>query len=311
MAPPAALAVDGGTPGSAVGPRAPREEGVQEAPKLVELPLRRSASGHVLIAVDLGSLGTGDFVLDTGASMSVITPATRDGLGIAADAGLVAEGRGAGGSLGEIRIVTIPRLRVGGRSYDGHTVAVMDLEHLAEKLGQPFAGILGRNFLERHILDVDFPAGQLRLWPPDAAVGGVDSLQQVGITRFEAGGLIRVEVVLDGKVTMPAVLDLGAGRSVIDWQAAAVGRGRIDDRDAGRHLRAGRGGRRELGSTRALRRRSSGVPDAGPREQARDGAGCRLSRATTRGGGLCGREAPPGERAPYSSHGMTARRRAG
>jgi predicted aspartyl protease len=227
LSPRAAVAADGATPGPAEGPRAPEAAQAKEAPKLVELPLRRSASGHVLVAVELGSLGIRDFVLDTGASISVITPGMRDGLGIAADAGLVAEGRGAGGSLGEIRVVTIPHLRVGGRSYDGHTVAVMDVEHLAEKLGQPFAGILGRNFLERHVLDVDFPAGQLRLWPPDAAVSGVESLQQVGFTRFEAGGLIRVEVVLDGKVAMPAVLDLGAGRSVIDWQAAtAAGRSR-------------------------------------------------------------------------------------
>lgn len=195
----------------------------EQTEPLVTLPLRQLVTHHIVVPVALRDGEPVDFILDTGASMSVITPATRDALGFAPDEGMVAQGKGAGGSMSEVRVVIIDRLRVGDRRYENHTVAVTDLSHLEAKLGAPIGGILGANFLDKHVVEIDFPAKKLLLHPggalEDGSVG-VGDMGRIEYEQFAAGGLIKVAVSLDGKKPMPAVLDLGAGRTVMNWKAA-------------------------------------------------------------------------------------------
>jgi hypothetical protein len=136
---------------------------------------------------------------------------------------MMAQGQGAGGSLSEIRVLVLAKLSVGDREYRNHTVAVTDLSHLEEQLGAPIGGVLGANFLARHVIEVDFAGGRLKLHPEGAVDDGridTSSMAHIPYERFTAGGLIRVEVRLNEAPPMPAVLDLGAGRSVVNWKAA-------------------------------------------------------------------------------------------
>ncbi|GEM_PF-1506285 len=198
--------------------------GVEDAHRTIELPLRQLKTAHIVLPVVIGGRAPMSFILDTGASMSVITPQTRDALGYSPQAGLAVEGRGAGGTITNVKLLVLERLEIGPRTYRKHAVAVADLSHLEEKLEAPIAGILGRNFLARHKVEIDFSTGMIRLHPEGSNLeqGEMSGrrLERVPFTEFESAPLIRVQVKLNDKHTVPAVLDLGAGRSVMNWEAA-------------------------------------------------------------------------------------------
>jgi len=190
---------------------------------VVTLPLRQLRTHHIVLPVVFDDSEPMDFILDTGASMSVITPRTREALGFGPEDGMTARGQGAGGDLSDIRVLVLAKMKVGEREYKNHTVAVTDLSHLEEQLGEPIGGVLGANFLARHVIELDFAGGRLRLHPEGAVDDGrvdTSSMAHIPYEHFAAGGLIRVEVQLDAAPPMPAVLDLGAGRSVVNWRAA-------------------------------------------------------------------------------------------
>ncbi len=190
---------------------------------LVELPLEQLRTGHIVAPMQV----QGEelvFILDTGASTSVITPATQARLGWKDEDGTPVAAQGANGAMTDVRIFSLDEARMGPRTYRDLGVAVMDLGHLEAKLDRKIAGILGRNFLSRHELEVDFGRGTLRLHPPGSVSGGqvnLDGLADVPYGAFRAG-LIKIQVSLDGSDPFPAVLDLGAARSVINLHAAAV-----------------------------------------------------------------------------------------
>jgi predicted aspartyl protease len=164
-----------------------------------------------------------EMIVDTGASITVITPKMRDALGVSARAGTEVKAQGANGLIENVRVIQVDDLKVGPRSYADVLAAVMPLDHLERDLGRPLSGILGRNFLELHRLDVDLSAGRLRLHPAEGPLPDFEAIS-VPTTQFAAGGLTRLEVEVAG-VSMPAVFDLGAARSVINQHAAtAVGR---------------------------------------------------------------------------------------
>ncbi|MEZ4384240.1 MAG: aspartyl protease family protein [Nannocystaceae bacterium] len=192
----------------------------------VELPLRQIASQHVVVPVRVGDQPAMDYILDTGASMTVITPQTRDALGVAADAGIAVKAAGAGGEVAtEVRIIELAGVVVGDRTYDSLPAAVMDLDHLIAKLDHPVAGILGRNFLERHDVELDLAGGALRFHGAGALArrdaARLAQMRAVPFERFPIG-LIRIDVKLDGAHDLAGVFDLGAGRTVINWRAAAA-----------------------------------------------------------------------------------------
>lgn len=201
--------------------KAARNAADADAPT-VELALRQLSSNHIVLPLKVADHENMTFILDTGASTSVISRETQKTLGLRDEDGTPVKGQGANGELSDVRLFSLAQVEVGERSYENLNVAVMDLSHLQDKLDVPIAGILGRNFLQRHDLEVDFAGGKLRLH----AVGSIDS-GEIDVTRMAesqygsfVGGLIRIEVSVDGGERFPAVLDLGAARSVMNWHAA-------------------------------------------------------------------------------------------
>ncbi len=188
---------------------------------LVELPLEQLRSGHLIAPMVIGGEEL-IFILDTGASTSVVTPATQARLGWKDEDGTPVSAQGANGEVADVRVFSVDEATMGPRTYKDLGVAVMDLAHLEAKLDRNIAGILGRNFLSRHELEVDFAHDTVRLHPPGSVAAGtvdLDGLHAVPYQSFRAG-LIRIDVGLDGSDPFPAVLDLGAARSVVNVRAA-------------------------------------------------------------------------------------------
>ncbi len=185
---------------------------------MADVPIERLASGHLAVAVHVRGAGPLRFLLDTGASVSVVTPATRARLGAAARAGPRAHAKTAAGSAGRVELVDLPPVRLGGHATEGLVAAVMPLDHLAEPLGGEPAGVLGQNFFASYVVEFDLGAAHLRLYDPARAPAWDGA---VPLAPLRGTGLFAVEARLEpGDVPLSAVIDLGAGRSVVNLAAA-------------------------------------------------------------------------------------------
>lgn len=171
----------------------------------------------------------GTFILDTGASRSVVTPDAVGRFGLKLDEWTATTMRGVGGierrrdadprsiELGGValhrrslardstlRVVTLPRTMVGGRLIDG---------------------LLGRDFLSVFDLDLNFPGHKLTLYDVRDCTGRflpwTDPYLSVAVENPAESALV-VPVELDG-VALRALLDSGAGRTLV----AAPGMARL------------------------------------------------------------------------------------
>jgi predicted aspartyl protease len=132
-------------------------------PSLAELPLRLAHPAKPLIVVPVTVDGAGPhtFVLDTGASTTVIAADLAAQLGVRTQAiGAMTGGGGAiTASMGVVR-----SLAIGAAEVVNLPVAVAGfLVALGQVVGMPLFGIVGYNYLRKFLVTMDYPGGILRL----------------------------------------------------------------------------------------------------------------------------------------------------
>lgn len=172
----------------------------------------------------------GDFLLDTGAMVTVLTPAFADQAGLTdriTQPGAKINGRGDG-----VRFAKITELKLGEARFDRFHALLLDLAHLKSGLNCDPAGILGANVLLGAPLTLDYPARQVTLnaRPP--------ARQSVLPSRFHNRSLFLLAQV-DGK-KLPLLLDTGASKSFLhagDSTEPAIAAGEHDARLAGQVVR--------------------------------------------------------------------------
>lgn len=169
-----------------------------------------------------------ELVLDTGANVTVLTPAAAALVGAsepdASSSGMLAVG-GAKGSLGA---------RIVGVEIGGLPVPAMDVAIDADT---PSDGVLGLDVLSHFDVDIDYGHARMTLHPPGACAGQTPPMdgpvQEIRATRQIASGAaanaalapyLMVPLTLDGATTL-AMLDTGAmaGSLISDAFAAAAG----------------------------------------------------------------------------------------
>lgn len=184
-----------------------------------EVPLRFDGT-YLLVPASLGKLDA-PFIVDTAANASVISPATRDALGLTQRDGQTVDVTGAGGEV-KYQALEVPDLGVGGYIRPSFGVVVIDLSRFKKNLAQPYAGILGNNFLSDFDVEINVPASKLRLYPhrPDGKAD-VPKLDERSSVPNEAAdkGFIVLKVLIEGK-PVTAILDTGAPTSILNWVAA-------------------------------------------------------------------------------------------
>jgi predicted aspartyl protease len=133
----------------------------------VEIPLRTTTSGFLSGEVKIDGLeGTHNFIIDTGASISVVSEklASEEAL-----ASYVQPTRlrvfGAAGVADDVKTLTLPNLMLGTIARKFVNAAVLDLEPVNETAGFSQDGILGGNFLRHYRISFDFQRGLIRLEP--------------------------------------------------------------------------------------------------------------------------------------------------
>jgi len=121
------------------------------------------AYGNSYVAkVELNDSVRGKFVVDTGASSTIITPKIAQRLGIGEDAGAPIPVRVADGRVVEGRFLYLDEIRVGRASvYDAEVIV---LEYFGNT---GFDGLLGMSFLGHFTFKIDHDASKLFLYERD------------------------------------------------------------------------------------------------------------------------------------------------
>jgi predicted aspartyl protease len=182
----------------------------------------------VLVPVTVNGI-VGSFILDTGASLTVVTPDAVRHFNLALDEWTSTTMRGVGGL--ERRRNADPRsIELGGVALHRRSLAQDATLRVAtlsrtEFAGHQIDGLLGRDFLSAFDLDLDFPARQLQLYDVHECNGRFlpwhEPYLSVPAENPVESALV-VPVELDG-VPLHALLDSGASQTLI----AAPGMARL------------------------------------------------------------------------------------
>jgi predicted aspartyl protease len=126
-----------------------------------EVAFRLAAPTKPLVMVPAFVNGRGpySFIVDTGASATVLSPALADALGI--DRAENPAMTGAGGMLQSV-VGRVTSFAVGGAVLQDLSVVVSDfLEHIGQTVGTAVDGVVGYNFLRGFRVTIDYPNGVL------------------------------------------------------------------------------------------------------------------------------------------------------
>jgi predicted aspartyl protease len=119
----------------------------------------------MVLPVEVNGSGPYRFCLDTGTSMTAISPALATRLGISMRPG-ARQGMGAGGRI-SVSFGKLASLSVGHHQVGDLDVTSADFfSSIAEACGTDFDGIVGYNFLKSFRVTIDYPGGCLLLEPP-------------------------------------------------------------------------------------------------------------------------------------------------
>jgi len=121
----------------------------------------------VVLPVSINGSRPLPFVLDTGASATVIDRRQAEGLGLAATTGTDVSTGGGDVDAAEIKAVT---LRIGPVALPDLNVFAIDLGGLSAGLGQRIAGILGYEIFHRYVVQIEYAGAVVTLHEPDRYV---------------------------------------------------------------------------------------------------------------------------------------------
>jgi len=146
-----------------------KKSSVQELLKqngFVKIPLGKNKVGHFQLKADINGK-PGKFILDTGASATVINEADADGFNLVLMNKKSKKAGGLGGSGIKVRQSTGNVLSLKGFKADKLKIAVLDLSHVIKSLVQNGAGkingVIGADILKKFNAIIDYKGEALYL----------------------------------------------------------------------------------------------------------------------------------------------------
>ena len=184
-----------------------------KTPGLARLPFEYQAR-HVWLRASVNGGPPADFIFDTGASLTVLDSAYAAKIGLQTEG--LQQGQGAG-ATGSASFAVLSSLTVAATDGDGievkdARVAVLNVNAiLAPYFWRDCAGVIGFDFINRFVDELDFDARRLTLHDPK-------TFQHAGpgtaIPMTLAGHTPVVTMTLDGGITGDFRVDVGSGSSV-------------------------------------------------------------------------------------------------
>jgi hypothetical protein len=193
------------------------------AADLAQLPYRIGADGRVSTDVYLDGHGPYNFVLDTASSRTMLFEHLRQQLKLMpADTGMLKVY--AMNNIGTAVPVKPGSLRLDKQTIDGLTMGVLP-DDITPADGQQGAdGILGMDALSQYFMVMDHDALQVRLMDPsDPGATAYREWPSEKLTPYQARDMDITFWWMDAKFggkTVTALLDMGSGITMMNWQAA-------------------------------------------------------------------------------------------
>jgi hypothetical protein len=136
------------------------------------------------------------FILDTGASFSVIAEERAKALGLELKGAL--EGRGAGERSVDVAFVKGVSFQLPGVELLDQTIAAVSLKSLEPYEGRAIDGVLGYDFLSRFVVEIDYARKLIHLYDPQS-YDYSGSGESFSITLEEGVPHVRAKILLQGR----------------------------------------------------------------------------------------------------------------
>jgi predicted aspartyl protease len=185
----------------------------------VTFRLAGSKQALILVPVFVNGRGPYSFVMDTGATSTVVSNELADALAL--PRGEKQDGRGAAGKMTLVES-RLPSLTVGHQTLGSLPVSVTDLSFLGRAMGEQVDGALGHSFLRHFVMTLDYATNALTLRRP---LGDMERALEEREIAFRSASaedpLVVVPIFVNEKGPYDFALDTGASRTVISLELAA------------------------------------------------------------------------------------------
>lgn len=130
------------------------------------IPIKATSTGIVIEDVRIAGVERAlSFIMDTGASVSVVARETESEVIPYCEEGDRLQVSGAAGVEENVKTIFLPRLNVGSHQRENILAVVLDLEQISAAAGSKQMGIVGGNFLRHFRVIFDVPHGVVHLMP--------------------------------------------------------------------------------------------------------------------------------------------------
>ena len=210
-----------------------KKDGLLADLPMVRIRLPKAALGREYVGLQLKIDGKGpfDFMVDTGLTTEMISPHLEHILGIAEGSTKI-KGLGAGGSTSNSLVSLKGASLCCGNFPENQkelqlpelTAVVTDFPQEHIDPAHNVEGMLGMEALSLFDLDLDFPAGRIRLWRPGTAKQAAKAagLVEIPAIVINESGLYGIRVSAPGPAKQPVLgfIDCGSTFSALNWAAA-------------------------------------------------------------------------------------------
>ena len=185
----------------------------------VKFRLAGGAQPLILLPVRVNDHGPFDFILDTGAGTSLLTPELAKQLNVKIVGSK--EGQSAGGSVA-VSLAKADSLAVGDARIDDVDLGIVDLAQVGKTIGAKIDGDLGYNFLKYFRITIDYRDCEIRFDDPKRVeTFGRSAKAELPIRLASpAKPLLLIDVHLNGRGPFQFAIDTGTSTTAITPQLA-------------------------------------------------------------------------------------------
>jgi predicted aspartyl protease len=180
----------------------------------VKFHLAGGAQPLILLPVSVNGQGPFEFILDTGAGTSLLSPDLAQKIG----AKIIAskEGQSAGGKV-SVSLAKVDSLALGETRRDDVDVGIVDLSHIGKAIGAKIDGDLGYNFFNRFQITIDYNNCEIRFDDPKGVeYFGTSARAEMPLRLANpAKPLILVDTYLNGRGPFQFAIDTGTSTTAI------------------------------------------------------------------------------------------------
>ena len=173
----------------------------------------------ILLPVKVNGQGPFEFILDTGAGTSLLSPEVAKQLKVKVVSSK--EGHSAGGKVA-VSLAKVDSLAVGDAKLDDVDVGIVDLSHVGKTIGAKIDGDLGHNFLKHFRVTINYRDCEIRFEDPKRVESfGRSAKTEVPIRLASpAKPLLLVDVHANGRGPFQFAIDTGTSTTAITPELA-------------------------------------------------------------------------------------------